>query len=306
MSSEGRHLGRRVRPAAMRQGQAVTEFALITPILIGLVLAIIQFGALMINKSAVTFAAREGARVASIHGAEPDANTQVCAAIVRALSSSGANTSYLGPVLIYRANQSDFAASAARTDNPNAHDVGTCTGGTWTYTAPWNSQNLSYPPYQRNIIIPTDRIGVSLSYTYHFIVPLFGGTLTWQDADILQMEPQYAQGSSGVTAPTVAPTYTVVPYPTATCQPTQQPYPTFTPTATPTTTPTATSTGTATGTPTGTPSDTPTGTPSATPTGTPTPSPSTTATATGTATATFTPVVIVTPSATPTMTPGGC
>lgn len=292
---------RRVRAAAC-QGQAVTEFALITPILIVLVLSIIQFGALMINKSAVTFAAREGARVASIHGAETDANTQICTAIVRALSSSGANSSYLGSVLIYRANQSDFAATDPRTDNPNAHDVGTCTGGTWTYTAPWNSQNLSYPPYQRNIVIPTDRIGVSLSYTYHFIIPVFGGTLTWQDADILQMEPQYAQGSSGVTAPTVAPTYTVVPYPTATCQATQQPYPTFTPTATATTTPTTTPTSTATDTPTGTPSDTPTGTPTDTPTPsmTPTPSPSDTATAT----ATFTPVVPAT--ATPTMTPGGC
>src|SRR5581483_5890354 len=159
--------------------------------------------------------AREGARVASIHGAEPDANTQICTAIVRALSSSGANPNYLGTVLIYRANQSDFTSNAARTDNPNAHDVGTCTGGTWTYTAPWDSQDLSYPPYQRNIIIPTDRIGVSFSYTYHFIIPVFGGVLTWQDADILQMEPQYAQGSSGVAAPTVAPTYTAVPYPTA-------------------------------------------------------------------------------------------
>ena len=183
-------------------------------------------------------------------------------------------------VVIYRANESDFASGAPRTDDPSTHDVGACTGGTWTYTDPWDTQNSSYRPYQRNIIVPTDRIGVSVTYSFHFILPMFGGTLTWQDADMLQMEPQYAQGSSGVTAPTAAPTYTQVPYPTATCEATQAPYPTFTATATPS--------------------------PTMTPTGTLAPTPTATRTSTPTATAIPTNTPVFSPTATPTITPGGC
>jgi len=59
---------------------------------------------------------------------------------------------------------------------------------------------------------------------------MFGTGLTWSDASILNIEPQFARGSiAGVTGPTPAPLYTQVPYPTGTPYPIQAPYPTETP-----------------------------------------------------------------------------
>ncbi len=215
-----------------RGGQSLVEFALVSPVLLFILFAIIQFSVLMITKSALTFATRQGARVASIHGAEPDANDQICAAIRAGLSNRGNNPDNLGAVTIYRAPTSEL--NAAGNDNAaNVHDVGTCTGGHWTY------QVVGWPYYSRNIVDPPDPIGVSLTYKFRFILPMFGGGLTLQDASVLRVEPQYAEGSSGITGPTPAPTYTPTPYPTSTPYPTATTYPTSTPYPTATPTPTS-------------------------------------------------------------------
>ncbi len=210
-----------------RRGQAVVEFAFVAPVFLLIMFAIIQFSVLILNRSAITFATRQGARIASIHGAEPDANDQICIGIRAALKSSSMNPDNLGTVTIYRGGS---GMNAAGTDNASAHDVGTCTGGHWTY------QVAGWPYYARSVIDPPDPIGVSLTYNFHFILPIFGGSLALGDASILRVEPQYAVGSiPGVTGPTVGPVFTPTPYPTstpypsATAYPTSTPYPTNTP-----------------------------------------------------------------------------
>ncbi len=55
------------------KGQSLVEFALVLPVLLLLVLGLIQFGIIFSSQIAITNAAREGARVASV-GAS---NTQV-------------------------------------------------------------------------------------------------------------------------------------------------------------------------------------------------------------------------------------
>lgn len=225
-----RHSGGRWQTAG---GQAITEFALISPLLLGIIFAIIQFSVLIEAKSAVTFATREGARVASIHGSEPTANDQICAGIRAGLTSGGLNPDNLGTVTIYKAVPGVDASA-------DPSDVGTCTGGHWNY------QNAGWPFYARNVVVPPDPIGISLSYNFHFLIPMFGSGLTISDGTILQVEPLYALGSSGATLPTPYPTFTPTPYPTSTPYPEPTPYPTFTPTACP---PTATPTSGATATP---------------------------------------------------------
>lgn len=225
-------------------GQAATEFALVAPILFVIIFAIIQFGVLMITRSALSYAVRQGARTASIHGSEPTGNDQICASLRAGLASSGVNPDNLGTVTIYKALPGTTEASDSK-------DVGSCTGGSWSYA----SGGVGWPYYARAVVDPPDPVGLSVTYNFHFLIPMFGNGLTMSDGTILRMEPLYALGSSGVTLPTPYPTFTPTaypPYPTATQCPASTPYPTFTPTATgvltPTNTPVQTDTPTATNT----------------------------------------------------------
>lgn len=254
----------RHRPASGR-GQAITEFALVAPILLFIVLAIIQLGILLETKNAVTFAANQGVRMAAIHGADdgpkpavPFGNDEICAAIVQGLSSGGLNPSQLGTVLIYDGN-SAHGLNATATGNTTLQDTGTCvvtTTAPYDATPPltppyyvWQYGTASYPPYERNVIAPPDPIGVSIIYNYKFVLPLFGAGLTLGSAGIQQMEPQFAANTAAGTGPTAGPTYTPTPYPSDTAYATNTAYPTYTITPTPSNTPIPSNTPT--------PSDTP-------------------------------------------------
>lgn len=54
-----------------QHGVAMLEFAIILPMIFGIMFAIINFGALFYNQAVITNAAREGARYASIWGLNP-------------------------------------------------------------------------------------------------------------------------------------------------------------------------------------------------------------------------------------------
>jgi len=226
---------RRVRGSAA--GQSLTEFALITPVLLLLLFAIIQFSIVMVQRNALSFAARQGARAATIHGAEPSSDDQICAAIRAGLSSSGANADDLGTVRIYDGTSAGLNAAGTDTNDPSTDEVGTCTGGHWTRT----SGNWGWNHRQSLVLDPAPPIGVSITYNFHFVIPLFGRGLTMGDASILRAEPQYAVGAvPGVNGPTPPPLDTPTPYPTSTPNPTATSYPTSTPNPTPTPYPTAT------------------------------------------------------------------
>lgn len=59
------------------KGQALVEFALIAIIIVAITLAVAQFGMILSAQIAVTNAAREGARVASVGKSIPDITTRV-------------------------------------------------------------------------------------------------------------------------------------------------------------------------------------------------------------------------------------
>jgi len=234
---------RALRRCRSGRGQGLVEFALVSPLLFLLIFAIIQFGVAIAQRSALSFAVRQGVRAASIHGAEPTANDQICAAIRQGLSSSGANPNNLGLVTIFKGAQPGLTASSNDNihthkdyfgnDVADSHDVGGCTAAGWTYGVPGGT--VGWPYQQRNVVDPPDPIGVSITYQFKFMLPMFGTGLTWSDASILNIEPQFAQGSiPGLTGPTPAPPYTPTPYPTATPYPTLTPYPGSTPYPTPT------------------------------------------------------------------------
>ena len=117
--------GRSTEAASGQRGQALVEFALVIPLFLFLLVASLQFALLVMGKNAVVNAAELGARVAAIHGAEPTANDQICAAIQAGLHNNGVDLRGLGQVVIFRGTHEELNSTA--TDNSlGAHDVGTC------------------------------------------------------------------------------------------------------------------------------------------------------------------------------------
>lgn len=76
----------RNRKTSRRRGAAVVEFALIAPVFFTLVLAIIEFGRMMMVQQVLVNAAREGARASVLPG-ETDA--QVTSVVSNYMSASG-------------------------------------------------------------------------------------------------------------------------------------------------------------------------------------------------------------------------
>jgi Flp pilus assembly protein TadG len=104
-----------------QRGQAVTEFAVILPVLLLVLLAIYQFGVVFNNYIQVTAAAREGARKAAVSRANGNCATVQGIAITAARSSA--------PGL----DQSKMAVTVTATCTNNAYAPGTDTTVTVTY-----------------------------------------------------------------------------------------------------------------------------------------------------------------------------
>lgn len=72
---------RRSRPllnARASRGQAMVEFALIIPVFLMLLFALLDFGRVVFAQQAVTQAAREGARTAMVAALDPTISTAAC------------------------------------------------------------------------------------------------------------------------------------------------------------------------------------------------------------------------------------
>src|SRR6187401_2683219 len=94
------------------QGQAMTEFALVLPVLALILFAVIQFGIAFNNYVTLTDATRAGARKAAVSGKDPSpANT--CVAAIRGSAKD--------------MNQSDLQPSCASTWQPGADVTVTAT-----------------------------------------------------------------------------------------------------------------------------------------------------------------------------------
>lgn len=216
---------RSVSRPGRRYGQALTEFALVAPVFLFVFFGIFQFSIFMAQHSALNFAVRDAVRAAAIHanetntfGLNPGANglsadDQVCLALRRSLASAATNPNNVQNVTIFLADGAR-GMNVARTDNPMAHDTGTCTSAGFSPTAPDSpvtlvsppltsvpvgcagSASRTFPPCARSVIDPPDPVGVAVTYKFAFIIRLFGTGVTTTDAAILRIEPQCARGTA--------------------------------------------------------------------------------------------------------------
>ncbi len=107
------------------RGQAVTEFAVILPVLLLVLFAIFQFGIIFNNYIQVTAAAREGARKGAVNR-----TTGNCAAVV-ALATSSAKSAAPG------LNWTSAGAGVSATDTCTSNALAQGSDFTITASYPW-------------------------------------------------------------------------------------------------------------------------------------------------------------------------
>ncbi len=203
------------------RGQALVEFALVTPVMLLLMLVAVDFGRLFFSYIAINNAAREGAFYAASE----------------ASSSSFVQTDF----------ESGTAAAAAR----EVANQGQGGEGSLSVTAPVCFEPVSGATVACDAAAQFatgigNQVSVSVSQPFDFLTPLvgdlFGGQLTLTaSATAPVLNPLDATVLPGATPP---PTPTPTPTPTPSPSPSPSPTPTLPPGATPTPTPTASPTPT--------------------------------------------------------------
>lgn len=170
-------------------GQALVEFALVFPLFIGLVMAVIEFGFLYNSLLTVQYAARQGVSAAAQAGAVDGADCSILDAVEKALSTPVDRTD-VETVEIFESDANGDVVSG----QVNTYErIGTltCPGpGDQPYTLIGSE---GYPQTSRDETLTTglDIVGVRINFDYQGITP-FGAGRTWalSDGATLRMEPK--------------------------------------------------------------------------------------------------------------------
>jgi Flp pilus assembly protein TadG len=171
-----RSSGKRTRT----RGQTLTEFALVVPVLLVLIMGVLDGALLMFSVGTARYASAEGSRVAATLGNVANTDSQVLTTIRQTVGSTQLFT--VDEIDIYKLNQDGNGNLTQDLANTNKYALdGTPLNGT-----PW-------PASGRNVGNGTsDFIGVTINYTYTwkagFFAPL--GPLKTTAVSYVRLEPQ--------------------------------------------------------------------------------------------------------------------
>jgi TadE-like protein len=163
------------------RGQTMTEFALVVPVLLVLVMGVLDGALLMFSVGTSRYAASEGSRVGSTLGNAASTDSQILA-IIR----NNVGTTRLFDVTevdIYKLNQD---GNGNLTADPYYYNRYQLDGTPITSPPPW-------PPAKRNVGNGTsDFIGVTINYTYNWKAGLFAalGPVRTTAVSWVRLEPQ--------------------------------------------------------------------------------------------------------------------
>jgi hypothetical protein len=204
-------MGREQSPG--ERGQALAEFALIVPVLVLALMAILEFGLAFNHHMTVEYATREGSRTGSalarggrtncVGGVDlVGVDQQTIAAVQRILKSPGSpiTLSDVSEIRIYRAdasgNQVGSQANSWRYTGGTGPDLDP---GLGVERLDFSQTSVGWPVCSRNNGASPDSIGVRVIYTYRLQTPLgsvmryFGGnsgaTFTFDDRTVMALNP---------------------------------------------------------------------------------------------------------------------
>ena len=167
------------------RGQAVTELALILPLVLVLVLGVVEMATAINAAMTIAAATREGARTAGAlvngggtlgcgSGQSPNAATVdpvVVAAVERVLTGSGAQITLanVSAIRIYKATVSGAETSGSVNQWTYLSDGGPLIAGE---RLDFVEQTNDWPACGRNNVSPADSAGITVRYTYIGRTPL--------------------------------------------------------------------------------------------------------------------------------------
>lgn len=187
-----------------QSGVTLVEFAIVLPIFVTVLFAMIEFGVAFNAELAINRASQSGALVAGQAGPESDADCIILARIESQLQAP-LNKNNVLQVKIFRASMTGNSILASSTYvRSGTKDCG-------TYSVPYSATSSGYPPSQRcNVLAgcPTltpprstvDKIGVQITYRHVPVTPMrnllsfLGGSgsgfdWTFQKQNESRMEP---------------------------------------------------------------------------------------------------------------------
>ena len=151
-------------------GAAAVEFAILLPLLVGLVFGIIEFGLLLYNQQVITNASREGARAAIVgHCAERKTDADISEIVTDYCTDQNKKR-------LITFNATNNLPTTTVAPSPNACTPGSEISGVWS-----GGSGLTVG----------DNVAVTVQYTYTFLVPSllgFGPTKLLSAATVMKME----------------------------------------------------------------------------------------------------------------------
>jgi hypothetical protein len=176
------------------RGAAMVEMAILMPLLILLIIGVFEFGAAFKDFLTTSNAVRDGTRILSARGTDPEADCVALLAAVDALSLA-TRFDHLVSVEIFKADDSgDPIPGSINTytygfgDPTDCSDEAPNCGG-------WNCV-IQYPPADRQVLVgdtqpPLDLVGMRIVYTHDWMTgfPPFSGSITIDEQTISRLEP---------------------------------------------------------------------------------------------------------------------
>jgi hypothetical protein len=191
--------GRNKRRRAASRGQTLAEFALVFPLFVLLLTAIIEFALIFNAVLAINFASRDASLVAAEAGDEGQADCEILDQIEHSILPP-ANPGLISTVKIYRVST---GGAAAETSVWNRGGSTTCLfpNGIKSITVPYGKGAQNYPPSTRCPRLAgcfgrttIDQVGVEITYQYSSHTPIGdfftkNGGATLIKANVMRMEP---------------------------------------------------------------------------------------------------------------------
>ena len=175
------------------EGAALVEFAVVAILLFTILFGIIEFGLAFRDWLSVTSATREGARVASAAGNDPDADCAILNAATGPLLAVGGDTSDTFRLYIYQATDTgDFSPANPFQQYKPADDM---TLSPVDCNDSWELVSGSYAPATRGVTFDDlDTIGVRIEFTHDWVTGFFPFDGDWTDDAVMRIEPKSFAG----------------------------------------------------------------------------------------------------------------
>lgn len=172
---------------ATEDGATLVEFALVLPVLLLIIVAVVETGAAFKDILAVSAASREGSRYAAFLGDDADADCRIAQQVAYTLIT---DLDRLVSIQIYQADQTTGAPVIGKVNTWTlVGDPSDCVLG-WASTDNWpaSSRNVVFDPGGA----PLDIVGVRIQVNRAWItgLPPFSGAYMVDESSIIRLEPE--------------------------------------------------------------------------------------------------------------------